>query len=84
MIENIKDLDRLLKLLRKQGVVEFSLPNISLKLGELPMKHLSQGIEEQDDAYADFPDGTLTAEELTFFANGGRPEENPYRKVNEN
>ncbi len=83
MIENQKDLEKLLKLCRKQGVTEIVLPQVSFKLGELPVKHPTESIEDQDDRYADFPDGPLTPEELTYFANGGKPEENPYRRVDE-
>lgn len=84
MIENQKDLERLLKLCRKQGVTEITLPSVSFKLGELPVKHPTESIEDQDDKYADFPDTPLTPEELTFFANGGKPEENPYRRIDAN
>ena len=85
MIENQKDLERLLKLCRKQGVTEITLPSVSFKLGEMPVKHSIESAEEpDDDKYADFPDGPLTPEELTYFANGGRPEDNPYRRVDEN
>lgn len=84
MIETQKDLERLLKLCRKQGVTEITLPTVSFKLGEMPVKHPEESIEDQEDIFADFPDGALTPEELTFFANGGKPEENPYRRVNEN
>lgn len=84
MIESIKDLERLLKLCRKQGVTEITLGTTSFKLGELPVKHPVESIEDQEDQYADFPDHPLTPEELTFFANGGKPEDNPYRRLNEN
>lgn len=85
MIESLKDLQKLLRLCRHQGVTEITLPNVSFKLGELPVKHHAEAAEEeQDDKYADFPDGPLTPEELTYFANGGEPQDNPYRRVNEN
>lgn len=81
MIENLKDLERLLKLCRKQGVTELSLGNVAIKLGELPEDRQANAIEEDvADKYADFPDGDLTPEELTFFANGGLPQDNPYRR----
>jgi hypothetical protein len=82
MVENLKDLERLLKLCRKQGVIEIKLGTVSLKLGDLP-EHREMTVsteEEVEDKYAGFPDGTLTPEELTFFANGGLPEDNPYRQ----
>lgn len=82
MVETIKELERLLKLCRKQGVTELTTPSIAFKLGDLPVKHPNQSIEDQDDIYENFPDGPLTAEELTFFANGGDPKDNPYRGPN--
>lgn len=84
MVETLKDLERLLKLCRKQGVTDISFPQLSLKLGELPVKHPNQSVEEQDERFSDFPDGPLTPEELTYFASGGNPAENPYRQINEN
>lgn len=84
MVESIKDLERLLKLCRKQGVTEITTTEVSFKLGELPVKHTGESIEDQGDQLADFPDGPLSPEELTFFANGGNPSENPYRRLNEN
>lgn len=84
MIENLKDLRALLKLCRTQGVTEISLAEVSFKLGELPTNHPTESIEDQEEQFADFPDGTLTPAELSFFANGGKPEESPYRRLNEN
>lgn len=80
MIENLKDLERLLKLCRKQGVQELSLGTVTLKLGDLPTsREPVADTDESEDPFADFPDGPLTNEELTFFANGGLPQDNPYR-----
>lgn len=84
MIQTIKDLERLLKLCRKQGVTDITLAEVSFKLGDLPARHPDQSIEDQDEQYEDFPDGNLTPEELTFFANGGDPKDNPYRKAGQN
>lgn len=82
MIENIKDLEKLLKLCRKQGVTEINLGTVAFKLGDLPDRPMQVASgEEIEDQYADFPDGPLTQEELTFFANGGLPSENPYRDI---
>ena len=83
MVQSIKDLERLLKLCRKQGVTELTAFEISFKLGDLPVRHPEQSIEDQDQI-ENFPDGMLTPEELTFFANGGNPLENPYRRIDEN
>ena len=81
MIETIKDLERLLKLCRKQGVTEISLGAVSFKLGELPGEDMPVTAEQEiEDKYAGFPEGALSPEELTFFANGGLPDDNPYRQ----
>jgi len=82
MIESIKDLEKLLKLCRKQGVTELKWAGAEIKLGELvEQKADTSSLEEDiDDPLADFPDGPLTAEELTFFATGGLPKDNPYRQ----
>jgi hypothetical protein len=83
VIETLKDLEKLLKLCRKQGVVELTLGQVSLKLGEPASPQNFNAMvdqEEANDPLENFPDGELTPEELTFFASGGRPEDNPYRQ----
>ncbi len=70
MIESIKDLERLLKLCRKQGVTDISVVGATLKLGELPQKHSHESIEEQDEPNTDVFDEPLTPEELIAFSNG--------------
>lgn len=80
MIESIKDLEKLLKLCRRQGVTEINLGAVSLKLGDMPQHTAAQASEDTiEDVLEDFPDGPLSPEELTFFANGGLPQDNPYR-----
>lgn len=81
MIENLKELEKLLKLCRKQGVTEIKLGTIELKLGELPydntnVKNLA---EEVGNKYQNFPDGELTPEQLMFYSSGGVPEDDPHR-----
>lgn len=79
MIENIKELEKFLKLCRKQGVIDITWGTLSLRLGDIPLK-ADGSIEESEDPLTNFPEGELTTEELTFFANGGLPEDNPYRQ----
>ena len=69
MIDSIKDLERLLKLCRKQGVLEITTAEVSFKLGEVPVKHPDESIEDQEEGYPSF-DEPLTNEELTRYANG--------------
>lgn len=82
MIDNLKDLEKLLKLCRKQGVTDLTLGQISLKLGDLPQEP-GQEISYEDaqlDPYAGFPSGLLTPEQEAFYASGGLPSEDPFRK----
>lgn len=48
MVETLKDLERLLKLLRKQGVTDFKMNGIDLKLGELPSEP-GESFEQDED-----------------------------------
>ncbi len=78
MIKDLKDLERLLKLCRKQGVTDIKLEGCELKLGELPQKSEQSSIEsDPDDKWANFPSGTLTPEQLAFYSSGGMPENDP-------
>jgi hypothetical protein len=79
MIENLKDLERLLKLCRRQGVQEIELGTVKLKLGDLPVvetPHVA-GDTEPRDPYVDFPDVVLTPEQLMFYSAGGVPADDP-------
>ncbi len=81
MINDLKELKQLLQLCRKQGVTDIELGTIKIKLGELPVESGKTQAYEQDDApenqWANFPQGILTPEELTFYSSGGRPEDAP-------
>lgn len=81
MIQTVKELERLLKLLRKQGVSEFRHGDLALKLGDIPQDtaefHTESDIQPEDP-YAGFPGGMLTPEQLAFYASGGRPEDDPF------
>lgn len=80
MITNLKDLEKLLKLCRKQGVLEIDLGSVKLKLGNLPQAVESVGEQdeiESDNPYANFPSGPLSPEQLMFYSSGGKPGEEP-------
>lgn len=79
MIESLKDLEKLLKLCRKQGVTEIKLGTVELKLGDLPMDHTKTMIVDELNPLANFPQGDLSPEQLAFYASGGMPEEDPFR-----
>ncbi len=50
MVQNLKDLEKLLKLLRKQGVQDFKMGEIALKLGDLPQEMAAQD-EDTGEAF---------------------------------
>jgi hypothetical protein len=79
MIQSLKDLEKLLKLLRRQGVVDFKHGDIQLKMGDLPQERQSIQVEDeiQDDPYANFPTGMLTEAQAMHYAMGGVPENDP-------
>jgi hypothetical protein len=64
MIESLKDLERLLKICRKQGVTEIKLGTVDLKFGDMP-KDATDTEDTQDS-----PDGILTPEQLAFYSAG--------------
>lgn len=76
MIESLKDLEKLLKLCRKQGVTDIKLGTVELKLGALPDTQATLS-SDPTDPYANFPQGELTAEQLAFYSSGGTPENDP-------
>lgn len=82
MIQDLKDLEKLLKLCRKQGVTEIKLGTVEFKLKDLPeSKHTSSAQEDEappsDNPYANFPQGELSPEQLMYYSAGGRPENDP-------
>lgn len=82
MVENLKDLEKLLKLCRRQGVTEINLGAVSFKLGDLPAekeKQTENMTEDLEDQWANFPAGDLTPEQLTYYSSGGTPEQDPFR-----
>lgn len=79
MIDSIKDLEKVLKLLRKQGVLEFEHNGTKLKMGDLPIETGSHK-DPVEDPYKNFPAGELTPEQLMFYSAGGIPEEDPALK----
>lgn len=66
MIKDLKELQALLKLCRKQGITEIKLGDVSVKFGDLPKK--SSESEESED---EIPTDELTPEQLMFFSVGG-------------
>lgn len=83
MVNNLKELEKLFKLCRKQGITELDLGTIKFKVGDLPYeagKDAEQGEMPTENPYANFPDGELTPEQLAFYSAGGDPDEDPFRK----
>lgn len=84
MIDNLKDLEKLLKLCRKQGVTDIKLGSVELKLGDLPTERTeaSTNVVPTANPFANFPDRILTEEELLFYSSGGTPEDAPTQEPN--
>lgn len=82
MIKDLKELERLLKLCRKQGVTEIELGEVKLKLGDLPFNSPQSRTAEEEiiDPYKNFPTGELTPDQLAFYSSGGLPENDPFNK----
>ena len=70
MINNIDELEALLKLCRKQGVTEITLQGSSIKFGDLPEKKRKRDGEAEEADEPVLPQG-LTPEQLMFFSAGG-------------
>jgi hypothetical protein len=68
MIKDLKELEALLTLCRKQGVTELTIGDCSLKLGELPPPKSRK--KHKDEA---FTSDELTDEQLMFYSAGGPP-----------
>lgn len=65
MINSIEELEKLLKLCRKQGVTELTLDGVAFKLGDAPRKNQSYAVDE--------PSHELTDEQMIFAAVDGFP-----------
>lgn len=81
MIENLKELEKLLKLCRKQGVLEIKFGTVEFKLGDLPQEVGAQSSIDESDPLKNFPQGELTPEQLMFYSSGGAPENDPALKA---
>lgn len=84
MITDLKDLQKLLKLCRSQGITEIKLQGVEIKFGDMPMAQgvLPDQVNSKDvsNPWANFPAGELTPEQLAFYSAGGRPEDDPLNK----
>ena len=81
MIKDLKDLQKLLKLCRAQGVTEIKLGTCEIKLGDIPQDSSqidSTGSDAStDDPYSNFPQGELTDTQLMYYSAGGDPNGDP-------
>lgn len=72
MIENLKDLQALLKLCRKQGVTSIKIGSAEIHFGDLPKRASGTSDEESTDETAT---DELTPEQLMFYSAGGPHED---------
>lgn len=76
MIKDLKELEKLLKLCRKQGVLDLSWDGVSFKLGSLPSKpNANGGDEELEEQEGVDPMTGLTQEQLMFYSAPPGPQE---------
>lgn len=84
MINDLKDLQKLFKLCRAQGITDLKIGGIEVKFGDVPQTTtaMADNFSSEDPAnpYANFPQGELTPEQLMFYASGGMPENDPHNK----
>jgi hypothetical protein len=78
LIETVKELEKLIKMCRKQGVVKIAFDNVNIELGDLPSDPINT-VDAGND-YSDFPAGTLSDEQLMFYSSGGLPKDDPALK----
>lgn len=81
MIESLKDLEKLFKLCRKQGIIEANLTSMTFKFGDLPFESTKSIDIENENPYQNFPQGELTPEQLMYYSTGGLPEDDPVLKA---
>lgn len=62
---DIKDLQALLKLCRKQGVIEITSEGLSIKFGDLPKKESG---DKEDSEEEPIPTDGLTPEQMLFYS----------------
>lgn len=77
MIESLSDLKKFFKICRDAGVTDASAQGMTFKFGEMPGGNYQTEplIDEVSDKYANFPQGILSHEELTAYAQGAVPPE---------
>jgi hypothetical protein len=86
MIKDLKEFQKLLKICRSQGITDLKYNGLEVKFGELPSTVQSESYREVDEPfvnpYDDFPDELMSPEQLAYYANGGLPQDDPFRKGN--
>lgn len=73
-LPNIKELEKLLKMCRKQGITDLTMDGMSFKFGDIPPDN--KQVEEQE--IETMPDGTplppgVTAEQMMFYSSQPDP-----------
>ena len=65
MIKDLSELQKLLKLCRKQGVTDITLGDVTIKFGDAPKRNAADESDEEPEVE------TLTPEQLMFYSAGG-------------
>lgn len=82
----LADLNKLLAVLRDNGVLRFKMDGLELEIAPIGLRVEAPEVAGQDmspapeDKWSQFPVGELTPEQLQFYSAGGSPEEDPFRE----
>jgi hypothetical protein len=84
MIQDLKDLQKLFKLCRAQGVIDIKVNGLEIKFGDLPtVQGALQSASEEEvilNPYDGFPQDILSNDQLSHYAQGGTVENDPFLK----
>ncbi len=66
MINDLKELEKLLKMCRKQGISEINISGTMIKFGDLPVRASAQS--DESDGEPDGPSPAMSEDELIYYA----------------
>ena len=82
MINDLKDLQKLFKLCRAQGITDLKMAGLEIKFGDLPVTPgaTQEAVSDPASPWANFPQGELSPEQLAFYSAGGNPNDDPLNR----
>lgn len=86
-----KELKTLLKIMRDNGVLRLKTPDVELELSHESMFPKDKIVSDEKNLAAEtpgqwdnFPGGMLTPDQLMYYSSGGAPDDDPFRKDEDN